>query len=106
MTNVVLLDQFEPATQASARAAGLFKLLQASEVKTRLAARSMAIVRGFEAETGVPLPFVDSGSIYAARTPQHAAMVEAEVEDGRGWGVELVRIDDVRGAPARALPGR
>ncbi|CAA9552319.1 MAG: hypothetical protein AVDCRST_MAG33-991 [uncultured Thermomicrobiales bacterium] len=91
---VVLLDQFEPATQASARAAGLFKLLQFSEVKTRLAARSMAIVRGFEAETGVPLPFVDSGSIYAARTPQHASMVEAEVEDGRGWGVELVRIDN------------
>ena len=94
ISNVVLLDQFEPATQASARAAGLFKLLQSSEVKTRLAARSVAIVRGFEAETGVPLPFVDSGSIYAARTPQHASMVEAEVEDGRGWGVELVRIDN------------
>ena len=91
---VVLLDQFEPATQASARAAGLFKLLQSSEVKTRLAARSAAIVRGFAAETGVPLPFVDSGSIYAARTPRHASMVEAEVEDGRGWGVELVRIDN------------
>lgn len=91
---IVLLDQFEPATQASARAAGLFKLLQSSEVKTRLAARSVEIVRGFEAESGVPLPFVNSGSIYAARTPQHASMVEAEVEDGRGWGVELVRIDN------------
>ena len=90
---VVLLDQFEPGTQVSARAAGLFKLIQASEVKTKLAQRATEIVTGFSANTGVALPYVAAGSIYAARTPAHAAMVEAEVEDSRGWGVRLERLD-------------
>jgi glycine/D-amino acid oxidase-like deaminating enzyme len=90
--DVVLLDQFEPGTQVSARAAGLFKLIQASEVKTRLAQRAISVVTVFEAETGVALPFIPSGSIYAARTPAHAAMVDAEVEDARGWGVRLERL--------------
>ena len=90
--DVVLLDQYEPGTQVSARAAGLFKLIQASEVKTRLAQRATEVVTGFEAETGVPLPFITSGSIYAARTSAHAGMVEAEIEDSRGWGVRLERL--------------
>ncbi len=89
--DVVLLDQFEPGTQVSARAAGLFKLIQASEVKTRLAQKATEVVTGFEAATGVPLPYIASGSIYAARTTYHASMVEAEVEDSRGWGVRLDR---------------
>jgi glycine/D-amino acid oxidase-like deaminating enzyme len=90
--DVVLLDQYEPGTQVSARAAGLFKLIQASEVKTRLAQRATQVVHEFEAATGVALPFITSGSIYAARTPAHAAMVEAEIEDSRGWGVRLERL--------------
>ena len=88
----MLLDQFEPGTQVSARAAGLFKLIQASEVKTRLAQRATQVVTEFEAETGIALPFIASGSIYAARTPAHASMVEAEIEDSRGWGVRLERL--------------
>lgn len=92
LRNVVLLDQYEPGTQVSARAAGLFKLVQASEVKTRLAQRATTVVTSFEQETGVALPFISSGSIYAARTPAHAAMVEAEIEDSRGWGVRLERL--------------
>ena len=90
--SVVLLDQFEPGTQVSAQAAGLFKLIQASEVKTRLAQRAVQIVTEFEGETGVAMPFVASGSIYAARTPMHASMVEAEVEDSTGWGVNIERL--------------
>lgn len=93
LKHVVLLDQFEPGTQVSARAAGLFKLIQASEIKTRLAQRATEIVTGFSANTGIPMPFVASGSIYAARTPAHASMVEAEVEDSRGWGVRLERLE-------------
>lgn len=89
--DVVLLDQFEPGTQVSARAAGLFKLIQASEVKTRLAQKATEVVTGFEAETGIPMPYIASGSIYAARTTFHASMVEAEIEDSRGWGVRLER---------------
>jgi glycine/D-amino acid oxidase-like deaminating enzyme len=93
LKEVVLLDQFEPGTQVSARAAGLFKLVQASEVKTQLAQRAVAVVTGFAAETGIVMPYVASGSMYAARTPAHASMVEAEVEDSLGWGVRLERLD-------------
>jgi glycine/D-amino acid oxidase-like deaminating enzyme len=92
LRHVVLLDQFEPGTQVSARAAGLFKLIQASEVKTRLAQRATTVVKQFEAESGIALPYIASGSIYAARTPAHASMVEAEIEDSRGWGVRLERL--------------
>ncbi|MER3485548.1 MAG: hypothetical protein C4345_05855, partial [Chloroflexota bacterium] len=90
---VVLLDQYEPGTQVSPRAAGLFKLVQTSEVMTRLARLSVEIVTTFERETGVPLPHVHSGSLFVARTPEHTAMIDAEAEDARTWGVEIHRID-------------
>jgi glycine/D-amino acid oxidase-like deaminating enzyme len=93
LKHVVLLDQFEPGTQVSARAAGLFKLIQASEVKTKLAQRATRVVTEFANETGITIPFISSGSIYAARTPVHASMVEAEIEDSRGWGVRLERLE-------------
>lgn len=98
--HVVLIDQYEPATQVSPRAAGLFKLVQASETKTRIMQLSLEIVRGFAAETGIPMPHVRSGSILCARTPAHASMLDAEAEDAAGWGVEIHRID---GAEATRL---
>jgi glycine/D-amino acid oxidase-like deaminating enzyme len=60
---------------------------------TRLARISVEIVTGFERESGVPMPHVRSGSLLVARTPQHGAMLDAEAEDARGWGVEIERID-------------
>ncbi|HEY8445566.1 MAG TPA: FAD-binding oxidoreductase [Thermomicrobiales bacterium] len=90
---VVLLDQYEPGTQVSPRAAGLFKLVQTSEAVTRLARLSIEIVLNFERETGVPMPSVRSGSVLVARTPAHAAMIDTEAEDAAGWGVEIHRID-------------
>lgn len=97
---VVLLDQYEPATQVSPRAAGLFKLVQTSDALTRLAQLSIETVTGFAAATGVPMPHVRSGSLLVARTPHHVSMIDAEAEDAHGWGVELRRID---GAEARRL---
>jgi glycine/D-amino acid oxidase-like deaminating enzyme len=91
--NVVVLDQYEPATQTSPKAAGLFKCLQTTEVKTKLTRLSIDIVKNFERETGVAMPLRPVGSLLIGRTPEHASMVEAEVEDGRGWGVETQRID-------------
>jgi glycine/D-amino acid oxidase-like deaminating enzyme len=90
---VVLLDQYEPGTQVSPKAAGLFKLVQTSEVMTRLARLSVEIVTGFERESGVAMPHVRSGSLLVARTPEHGAMLDAEAEDVRGWGIEIERID-------------
>jgi glycine/D-amino acid oxidase-like deaminating enzyme len=99
---VVVIDQFEPATQVSPKAAGLFKSVQASETKTRLSRLAMEIVAGFEAETGIPMLHVRAGSIFCARTREHAGMIDAEVEDARGWGVEAHRID---GAEAMRVTG-
>jgi glycine/D-amino acid oxidase-like deaminating enzyme len=93
LKHVVVIDQYEPATQTSPKAAGLFKCLQTTEVKTRLTRLSIDIVRNFERDTGVAMPHQAVGSLLIGRTPEHASMVEAEVEDGRGWGVQVQRVD-------------
>jgi glycine/D-amino acid oxidase-like deaminating enzyme len=90
---VVVLDRFAPGSQTSPRAAGLYKLIQADETLTRLAQSSIEVIRGFSEATGVPLPFVQSGSVLAARTAEHAALVDAEAEASAGWGIELEKID-------------
>jgi glycine/D-amino acid oxidase-like deaminating enzyme len=90
---VVVLDRFAPGTQTSPRAAGLYKLIQADETLTRLAQSSVEVIRGFSDATGVPLEFVQSGSVLAARTAEHAALVDDEAEASAGWGIELERLD-------------
>lgn len=90
---IVVLDRFDAASQTSPRAAGLYKLVQASEVKSKLAALSIEIIEGFAEESGQPLAYVKSGSILAARTPEHAEMIDAEVAQSREWGVEIEDID-------------
>lgn len=90
---VVVLDQFEPGSQTSPRAAGLYKQIQADETRARLARLSIEIIKGFSAETGIPLDYVASGSILAARTAEHAAMVAEEAADALRWGVETERLD-------------
>src|SRR4051812_43624110 len=99
---VIIIDQYEPATQVSPKAAGLFKSLQASETKTKLMQLAIETVTGFEAETGIPMLHERSGSIFCARTREHAGMIDAEIEDARGWGVEAHRID---GAEVKRLTG-
>lgn len=90
---VVLLDKGTPGDGSSAKAAGLFKMVQADETLTRLSHRSAAIVKDFETETGVPLPSFASGSILAARTHDHAALIKAEIAQSLEWGVELEVVD-------------
>ncbi|MDQ3226318.1 MAG: FAD-binding oxidoreductase [Chloroflexota bacterium] len=90
---VVVLDRFAPGTQTSPRAAGLYKVVQADETLTRLARLSIEVIRGFSDATGVPLSYVQSGSLLAARTPEHTAIVEEEAAAALGWGVELERVD-------------
>jgi 4-methylaminobutanoate oxidase (formaldehyde-forming) len=100
--SIVVLDRFDPASQTSPRAAGLYKLIQASLVKSQLAALSIEVIEGFAEESGQPLEYVKSGSILAARTPEHAAMIDAEVAQSREWGVEIEDLDTaglVRVAP-------
>jgi glycine/D-amino acid oxidase-like deaminating enzyme len=90
---VVVLDRFAPGTQTSPRAAGLYKLIQADETLTRLAQSSIEVIRGFSDATRIPLSFVQAGSVLAARTAEHAALVDDEAEASAGWGIELERLD-------------
>jgi glycine/D-amino acid oxidase-like deaminating enzyme len=90
---VVVLDRFEIGSQASPRAAGLFKSIQADELRARLAALSIQKVVSFERDTGVPLPVHRTGSLMAAGTDAHAEMLKKESEHARGWGVEFEFID-------------
>ncbi|MCA9863892.1 MAG: FAD-binding oxidoreductase [Thermomicrobiales bacterium] len=91
--SIVVLDRFAPASQTSPRAAGLYKLVQASRVKSQLASLSVDIIQGFAHESGQPLAYVKSGSILAARTPEHTALIDAEVAQSRAWGVEIADLD-------------
>jgi glycine/D-amino acid oxidase-like deaminating enzyme len=90
---VVVLDRFAPGSQTSPRAAGLYKLVQADETRGRLAHLSVDVIRGFTAESGVPLEYVASGSLLAARTPEHAALLDDEARAAASWGTELEAID-------------
>ncbi|MGI9254544.1 MAG: NAD(P)/FAD-dependent oxidoreductase, partial [Thermomicrobiales bacterium] len=95
---VVLIDRGTPGDGSSARAAGLFKTVQADELLTRLSLRSREIVLGFERDTGVPLAVERSGSILAARTPAHADLIRAEIAHSLGWGVDLAVVDSAEAA--------
>ncbi|HLL50364.1 MAG TPA: FAD-dependent oxidoreductase, partial [Thermomicrobiales bacterium] len=85
---IVVLDRFAPGSQTSPRAAGLYKLVQVDETLTRLAQSSIEIIRGFSAESGVPFSYLQSGSLLAARTIEHAELVEEEADLATGWGID------------------
>jgi glycine/D-amino acid oxidase-like deaminating enzyme len=93
LREVVVIDRFAPGSQASPRAAGLFKQIQTDRTRSRLAALSVRNVVNFEAETGVALPVVRSGSIMAARTEEYAALVRAEAAQSKSWGVDLELVE-------------
>ncbi len=90
--SVLVLDRREPGSQASGRAAGLFKSVQGDEVRTFLARRSIEKVRSFPDWAGVPLPVATAGSLLVARSPGHKALLAAEAGQSRGWGVRLAEI--------------
>jgi glycine/D-amino acid oxidase-like deaminating enzyme len=87
--SVVVLDRATAGSQASRRAAGLFKSVQADQLATSLSRRSMDQVLGFEEWAGVPLDVRRSGSLLIARTDQHKQILLAEAERSRSWGVEV-----------------
>ncbi len=90
--SVLVLDRREPGSQASGRAAGLFKSVQGDEVRTLLARRSIDKVRSFPDWAGVPLPVATAGSLLVARGPGHKALLAAEAGQSRRWGVRLAEI--------------
>jgi glycine/D-amino acid oxidase-like deaminating enzyme len=90
---VALLDRFAVASQTSPRAAGLFKQIQSTATRTRLAMLSVQKLLNFERETGILSPAVCSGSLLVARTPEHAGYVKHEAAQAHNWGADVELLD-------------
>jgi glycine/D-amino acid oxidase-like deaminating enzyme len=97
---VTVLERQTAGSQASGRAAGLFKSVQADELRTRLARRSIAKAVTFADWAGPPLAVARPGSFLIARTAQHRQFLGWELEQSRRWGA------DVREATRAQLAGR
>lgn len=96
--SVLVLDRRAPGSQASGRAAGLFKSVQGDEVRTFLARRSIDLVRHFSDWAGVTLPVAASGSLLVARGGGHKKLLAAELEQSRRWGVDLAAVSPAEAA--------
>jgi glycine/D-amino acid oxidase-like deaminating enzyme len=98
--SVAVVERHTAGSQASGRAAGLFKSVQADELRTRLARRSIVKAVTFADWAGVPLPVARPGSFLIARTGQHREFLCRELEQSRRWGA------DVREASPAQVAGR
>jgi glycine/D-amino acid oxidase-like deaminating enzyme len=87
--SVAVVERKTAGSQASRRAAGLFKSVQADPLRTTLARHSTSKVLSFAEWAGVPLDVQRSGSLLIARGDQHKAILRDEAERSRGWGVEV-----------------
>jgi glycine/D-amino acid oxidase-like deaminating enzyme len=87
--SVVVVERMTAGSQASGRAAGLFKSVQADSLRTELARRSIARAISFADWAGADLDVRRSGSFLIARTPEHRDYLEAEARQSTGWGVDV-----------------
>jgi glycine/D-amino acid oxidase-like deaminating enzyme len=86
---VVVADRSTAGSQASGRAAGLFKSVQPDELRTRLARRSIDRAVSFADWAGVPLDVARPGSFLIARTAQHRDYLARELAQSRAWGADV-----------------
>jgi len=86
---IVVVERHTAGSQASGRAAGLFKSVQADELRTWLARRSIERALTFPDWTGSELGVHRSGSFLIARTDQHKAYLQTEARQSARWGVDL-----------------
>ena len=91
--SVVVVERASAGSQASGRAAGLFKSVQADELRTRLARRSIGLALSFADWAGAELPVTRSGSYLIARTDAHKAYLDTEARQSAAWGVDVRRAD-------------
>jgi glycine/D-amino acid oxidase-like deaminating enzyme len=87
--SVTVLERLTAGSQASGRAAGLFKSVQADELRTRLARRSITLAATFGDWAGEPLAVAAPGSFLIARTPEHGDYLRRELAQSRGWGADV-----------------
>ena len=91
--SVIVVERDTAGSQASGRAAGLFKSVQADALRTTLARRSIDQAVTFGDWAGVPLDVTRSGSFLVARTDQHRAYLLTEAAQSRGWGADVREAD-------------
>jgi glycine/D-amino acid oxidase-like deaminating enzyme len=91
--SVVVVDREAAGSQASGRAAGLFKSVQPDQARTVLARRSIEMATRFREWAGVPLAVQRTGSFLVARTAKHEAFLRAELAQSRQWGVDVREAD-------------
>jgi glycine/D-amino acid oxidase-like deaminating enzyme len=87
--SVLVLDRHAAGSQASGRAAGLFKSVQADELRTRLARRSIERALSFAEWAGAELDVRRSGSFLIGRTSEHMELLRREARQSRGWGADV-----------------
>jgi glycine/D-amino acid oxidase-like deaminating enzyme len=87
--SVTVLERLTAGSQASGRAAGLFKSVQADELRTRLARRSITLAATFAEWAGEPLAVAAPGSFLIARTGAHGDYLRRELAQSRGWGADV-----------------
>jgi glycine/D-amino acid oxidase-like deaminating enzyme len=87
--SVIVVERHTAGSQASGRAAGLFKSVQADELRTRLARRSIELALTFGDWAGAELAVARSGSFLIARTDEHKAFLRTEARQSAAWGVSL-----------------
>jgi glycine/D-amino acid oxidase-like deaminating enzyme len=87
--SVAVVERHTAGSQASGRAAGLFKSVQADELRTWLARRSITKAVTFADWTGTPLAVTRSGSFLIARTGQHREFLRRELAQSRRWGADV-----------------
>jgi glycine/D-amino acid oxidase-like deaminating enzyme len=87
--SVAVVERHTAGSQASGRAAGLFKSVQADEPRTRLARRSITKAATFADWAGAPLAVARSGSFLIARTGPHREFLRRELEQSRRWGADV-----------------
>jgi glycine/D-amino acid oxidase-like deaminating enzyme len=87
--SVAVVERHTAGSQASGRAAGLFKSVQADELRTRLARRSITKAATFADWAGTPLAVARSGSFLIARTGSHREFLCRERDQSRRWGADV-----------------
>lgn len=87
--SVLVIERDGAGSQASGRAAGLFKSVQADELRTRLARRSISRAVSFGDWACEGLEVRRSGSFLVARTREHEAMLRTEARQSAGWGADV-----------------
>jgi glycine/D-amino acid oxidase-like deaminating enzyme len=85
----VVVERHTAGSQASGRAAGLFKSVQADELRTWLARRSIELALTFPDWAGSELAVSRSGSFLIARTDQHKVYLQTEAGQSALWGVDV-----------------